>query len=245
MMKYMFTLALVLGFSVWATAQKKVDKKAQKIIQECVAVHGGKSYQNFDVSFDFRKYKFKIKNNGSFFRFERSTQDSTNREIIDVLSNDGFVRTINGEKQTLVAKEEDRTRESVNSVAYFMMLPYKLTDAAVNSAYLGTITIDNQVYDKIKVWFDAQGGGKDFQDVFCYWINQKTHTLDYLAYGNGGPRFRKATKRETVSGIIFQDYENYEILDKTAPTFEYDKAFLEGKSKLLSKIEQTNYKANR
>jgi bacterioferritin (cytochrome b1) len=65
-----------------------------------------------------------------------------------------------------------------------------------------------------------------------------------LSYANGGPRLRKATKRETVGGIVFQDYENYEILDKTISTTEYDKAFLEGKSKLLSKIEQSNYSAN-
>ena len=114
----------------------------------------------------------------------------------------------------------------------------------VHLAHIGTIKIDNQEYDKIKVWFSAEGGGKDHEDVFCYWINQKTHTLDYLAYANGGPRFRKATKRETVNGIVFQDYENYQIPDKTIPTSDYDKVFIAGNAKLLSKIEQTHYQAN-
>ena len=237
---------IILAFClpIVAFAQKVMDKKAQKIIQECVEAHGGKKYQDVDISFQFRAYQFRIKNKGSMFQYERSTPDSLKRTIHDVLNNAGFMRDINGEKQTLSQKEIDKYRESINSVAYFMLLPYKLTDAAVNLAHVGTTTFDNQKYDKIKVWFDVEGGGKDHSDVFCYWINQKTHTLDYVAYTNGGPRFRKATKRETVNGVVFQDYENYEILDKTIPTTEYDAAFKSGKSKLLSKIEQTNYQVN-
>lgn len=239
-----FLLCIAFALPLSSIAQKTIDKKAKAIIQRCVETHGGKNYQNVDVSFDFRKYKIRIKNDKSLFTYERTTQDSMNNTVRDVLSNTGFVREINGKKQTLSAKEENKYREGINSVAYFVLLPYKLMDASVNLSHVGTIDLDNQKYDKIKVWFDVEGGGKDHQDVFCYWINQKTHTLDYLAYANGGPRFRKATKRETVKGIVFQDYENYEILDKTIPTSDYDKAFKEGKAKLLSKIEQTNYKSN-
>lgn len=235
-------LCIVFLIPFQGIAQKKtVDKKAKEIIQKCVDVHGGKKYQNMEVSFDFRQYKVKIKNNNTLFEYERTTQDSLKNTIHDVYNNAGFVRDINGQKQSLSKKDEDRFREGLNSVAYFVLLPYKLMDASVNLAHVGTIKIDNQEYDKIKVWFDVEGGGKDHEDVFCYWINSKTHTLDYLAYANGGPRFRKAVNRKTINGIVFQDYENYEILDKTIPTYEYDKAFLEGKSKLLSKIEQTNY----
>jgi len=84
------------------------------------------------------------------------------------------------------------------------------------------------------VIFDQKGGGKDYEDEFFYWINWQTNTLDYLSYANCGPRLRKAVKRETACGIVFQDYE---ILDETISTTECDKAFLEGKAKLLSKIE--------
>ena len=240
MLKPLLSLAIV-AFSTALFSQKAVDKKAQKIIQECVVVHGGKNYQNVDISFDFRQFKVKILSKGVMFQYERTTQDSMKRTVRDILNNAGFVREINGAKQTLSEKDISKYREGINSIAYFVLLPYKLTDAAVNLAHLGTSTINNQSYDKIKVWFDAAGGGKDHEDVFCYWINQKTHTLDYLAYANGGPRFRKATKRETVGGVVFQDYDNYEILDKTLSTTEYDKAFSEGKAKLLSKIEQTHY----
>lgn len=239
---YLLYMAFVMPFC--SIAQKSLDNKAVKIIQLSVDAHGGKKYQNFDVSFDFRQFTVSIKNNMSLFEYERTTQDSLKNTIRDVLNNTGFAREINGKKQILSAKDEDKYREGLNSIAYFMLLPFKLTDAGAHLAHIGIVKIDNQEYDKIKVWFSAEGGGKDHEDVFCYWINQKTHTLDYLAYANGGPRFRKATKRETVNGIVFQDYENYQIFDKTILTSDYDKVFIEGKAKLLSKIEQTNYKSN-
>jgi hypothetical protein len=30
--------------------------------------------------------------------------------------------------------------------------------------------------------FGQDGGGKDFDDEFHYWINKQTHKVDYLAY---------------------------------------------------------------
>jgi hypothetical protein len=42
--------------------------------------------------------------------------------------------------------------------------------------------------------FGQDGGGKDFDDEFHYWINKQTHKIDYLAYNyqndDGGVRFR-------------------------------------------------------
>ncbi len=220
---------------------KSNDPKAREIVEACVKAHGGINYKKFDISFDFRKFRYRISQEGEKFRYERTTTDSLKNVIVDVLDNVHFERKINDVKQNLSAKDESKYRESTNSIAYFVLLPYKLLDKAVNLEWLGTTEIEGQQYDKIKVWFDAEGGGKDHDDVFCYWINQKTKTLDYLAYDNGGPRFRKATKRETVGGIVFQDYDNYELSDTTLKVFEYDAQFSAGKAKLLSKIEQTNY----
>jgi hypothetical protein len=235
---------IFLGLFVACNPQKTEDEKAKKIVAQCIEAHGGKNYQSFDVSFDFRKFKVRLKQAGTQFSYERTTADSLNNVYYDILTNESFVRKRNDTIQVLSQKEADKYREGTNAVAYFVLLPYKLSEPAVNLKYVGETTIENQKYDKIKVTFDQEGGGKDHEDEFCYWINQSTHTLDFLSYANGGPRFRKAFKRDTVGGIVFQDYENYEILDKTLSTTDYDKAFLEGKSKLLSKIEQNNYVAN-
>lgn len=220
---------------------RPIDPKAKAIVEQCIEAHGGANYQRLDVSFDFRKFRVRIQQTDTSYVYERSTRDSLGNEIKDRLSNRGFERTLNGQLQALSAKDTDKYREGINSVAYFVLLPYKLQDPAVNLAYLGETTLNGQTYDKIKVWFEAEGGGKDHEDVFCYWINRQSHTLDYLAYANGGPRFRKATKREKVAGVVFQDYENYEIQDTTIATTDYDRAFVAGKAKLLSKIEQSNY----
>ncbi|MEO6228561.1 MAG: DUF6503 family protein [Ferruginibacter sp.] len=100
-------------------------------------------------------------------------------------------------------------------------------------------------YDKIAVSFDAAGGGKDHLDEFCFWFGQTDHSMDFLSYANGGSRFRKAVKKDTIAGIIFQDYENYQVLGSSIETFNYDTEFIAGRVKLLSKIEQQNYNDNK
>lgn len=239
-MKYAFVFLCFLALSCSKPA-KKIDTKAQQIVAACVEKHGGKNYEKFDVSFDFRKFHFRISKDSTSFRYERTQRDSLNNVITDILTDQSFERQLNGKKQDLNRVDEGKFREATNSVAYFVMLPYKLLDKAVNLEFIGETNIGGQPYQKIKVWFDAEGGGQDHTDLFCYWINKNTHTLDYLAYENGGPRFRKAVKQEIVDGIMFQDYENYEILDSTIATTAYDVAFMAGKAKLLSVIEQKNY----
>lgn len=203
--------------------------------------HGGDNYKNLAIGFDFRNFNIQIILDNTNFYYSRISKDSLNNEIKDVLNQDKFERFKNGKTMKLNTKDFEKYKEGTNSVAYFALLPYKLQDQAVISEYLGSTQINGVLLDKVKIKFKTEGGGKDHDDVFCYWFNTKTHTLDYLAYDNGGPRFRKALNRQKAGGVIFQDYENYEILDTNIPTSEYDTAFLSGKAKLLSKIQQTNY----
>jgi hypothetical protein len=217
------------------------DKKAVQIVERCIEEHGGKNYMDMDVSFDFRQFRIHLKQKDGIFLYERTTKDSLNNEVHDILTNDSFTRKINGKKQDLTQAEMEKYKEGLNAMAYFALLPYKLSEPAVKLKYLGETTIENKKYNKIGVSFRATGGGKDHHDEFCHWIAHDTHTLDYISYASGGPRFRKAIKREKVGGVVFQDYENYEVPDSTLPTFDYDKAYMSGKVKLLSKIEQQNY----
>jgi hypothetical protein len=198
-----------------------------------------------DVSFDFRQFRIHLQQKEGVFLYERTTRDSLNNEVHDRLTNDSFTREINGKKQDLTEEELNKYREGLNAIAYFALLPYKLSEPAVKLKYLGEITIENKKYDKIGVSFEAAGGGKDHYDEFCHWIAQDTHTLDYLSYASGGPRFRKAIKRQKVDGVVFQDYENYQVPDSTLATFNYDQTYVTGNVKLLSKIEQQNYTSHK
>ena len=85
----------------------------------------------------------------------------------------------------------------------------------------------------LKVTFKEEGGGEDFQDEYRYWINQKNHEIDYLAYNyltdGGGTRFRRAINKRKIVGIFFQDYVNYkpfqkfEQLDSLPSLFEQER----------------------
>lgn len=236
MIKYI----IVLIFSVCFVSCKEKNDKARKIVDKSIEAHGGAKYEKFTAEFDFRKFHIKLMHNGGEFQYERISKDSANNDIWDVVNNKGLFRLINGNQVSLSEKDISKYTNAVNSIAYFVLLPYKLTDKAVNLEYLGEIEIANQKYDKVKVWFDKEGGGKDFEDVYCYWFNQNTHLIDYLAYTNGGPRFRRVKIRQTVGGIVFQDYENFAITDTTLNAYQYDKAFIAGKDSLLSLIEQKN-----
>ena len=236
MKKALFLLIFILPITLFA------QDKAHKIVNKSIKAHGGKAYNDFAVSLDFRQFHLVLKQNQTLFQYERTMTDSTQTVWHDVLNNDGFYRERNGVKMDLSEKDVKRYREGINSQAYFLLLPYKLSDKAVILNYLGEATVEGQKEYKIKVSFQKEGGGNDYEDVFCYWINQKTYLIDYIAYSEGGPRFRKATVRQTAAGIVFQDYENYEIKDKKIPTSDFDRVFTEGSARLLSKIEHQNFK---
>jgi hypothetical protein len=221
---------------------KEKDAKAAEILAAAVNAHGGKAYENVDVSFDFRKFRVGVKQDEKGFIYFRTQTDSLGQKITDSLNNGFFIRTIAGKKADLSQKDIDKYKEAVNSIAYFVLLPYKLLDKAVNAKYVGEATLEGQLYDKIKVSFDAEGGGKDHTDTFCYWIHKTKKTVDFLAYTNGGPRFRKAFGRTTFKGLVFQNYQNYEVNTKLMLPEKYDSLHIAGQTKLLSEIVQTNFK---
>jgi len=219
---------------------------AEGIINECIEVYGGKKYNNFDISLEFRNMQYSFKNQNGKYSNSRVQMDSSGKKIEDIVSNDGFERKIGGLKvqvaDTMVAKYSN----SINSVVYFFLLPKPLNDLAVHKQLIGTSTIKGKTYDKIKVRFDEQGGGKDHNDVFLYWIEQKTKAMDYFAYSyetnGGGIRFREAVNCKTENGIKFCDYKNYGFEDLNTQLEDLDKLFEADKIPLKSEIINLNVK---
>lgn len=84
-------------------------------------------------------------------------------------------------------------------------------------------------------------GGKDFDDVFMYWIHKQNFTVDYFAYKysveGGGIRFREAYNARIIEGIRFVDYNNYKPESKDVSLEKLDSLFEKGALKLLSTIE--------
>jgi hypothetical protein len=139
----------------------------------------------------------------------------------------------------------DVYRASVNSVHYFSVLPFGLNDKAVNKTLMGDDTIKTKDYFKVKVTFNPEGGGEDYEDVFIYWINKTNFKVDYLAYSYNeidgkGLRFRQAYNERFVNGIRIVDYNNYKTENTSIPLEDLGTAFDTDKLVLLSKIELEN-----
>lgn len=233
---YLLYIALLLAFGA---CQPRND--AHTIIRQAIEAHGGDAYQNKRIAFDFRQFHLVLDHQNGHFRYERTHRDSAGVLIREVLSNAGFRRFLNGQPQPLDTAQTGKYSRSVNAMAYFALLPQKLTDPAVIADYAGESQIDGQPYHKIRVRFRPEGGGNDYNDTFYYWFHQQTHTMDYLAYSEGGPRFRKAIHPQTVGSIRFQDYINYKGDDNdTASVGTYDRRYQAGQLPELSRIENKN-----
>ena len=220
---------------------EKDRSPAQVAIDAALETHGGEAYSQSAISFTFRKSMYRSTRRGGVFGFERWYRDKNDSTIYmhDILNNEGFTHYEEGEVKQLDDKTEFSRIETVNSVIYFASLPYGLNDDAVNKEYLGEVEIKGQPYHKVKVWFDQEGGGVDFKDVFIYWIHTENHTMDYLAYlyytNVGGIRFREAINPRTIEGIRFQDYINYKM-DKELDLESIDQRFEAGELEKLSEI---------
>jgi len=219
------------------------ETDAQSLIDKVIENHGGVLYENFKATFDFRGRHYVMQHQGGSFQYERHFSDSSG-QIKDILNNDGFHRLLNDQDITDTVKKAAAYARSVNSVVYFALLPYRLNDPAVEKSYLGTGEIKGELYHKIKVTFEQEGGGDDYSDEFVYWIHAQNLTMEYFAYlyftDGGGKRFRAPFNSRTVGGIKFSDYENYKELDDQVELKDYDLEFNQGKLELLSKIELEN-----
>lgn len=238
--KYGF-LIVVLGLVLVNYACKP---NAQSIVDACIEAHGGKKYDDLSVAFDFRNIHYTITNKNGQYVYARLQIDSSAHKIEDIVTNDSFVRKIDGVKIQLPDSMAAKYTRSVNSVAYFFLLPKPLNDPAVNKELLGVTKIKGKEYYKIKVKFDQEGGGKDHNDVFVYWIEKKSKSMDYFAYSyetdGGGIRFREAFNQKSQNGIKYSDYKNYGFEDLKTKLEDLDVLFEQNKIHLKSEIINLN-----
>jgi len=213
--------------------------KAEQLLGQTVTAHGGDGYDSAYYEFTFRKKVYTFKNNDEDYRYT-CTYTRDGQLIEDVLSNDGFSKHRDGSQINLTELQMQKYGSGLNSVIYFATLPHKLLDEAVNLAYQGKTVVNGIDYEVLKVTFDEEGGGKDHDDEFRYWINSKSKLIDFLAYNytvnGGGTRFRTAYNTRRIEGVIFQDYVNYKAPVGT-PLADLPKLYVHDELKKLSVIE--------
>jgi hypothetical protein len=242
-MKRIFqSTALLIITLIWSSCDQRTE--AEKIVDASIEAHGGKTYEQSKIDFDFRNIHYTIFKTPSAFEYIREFTDSTGT-VKDVLNNSGFVRTVNGIKiDTLTEERVGAFSRSINSVAYFAFLPYGLNDAAAMKTYLGEAEIKGEKYHSVKVTFVPEGGGEHYEDEFLYWFGMEDHLMDYMAYSyhtdGGGVRMREVSAVDEVGGIRFQNYLNLKPEDKNTPVEKMLELYNSGNLELLSEIKLEN-----
>ena len=242
MKKLIFTFSFLLMI---ISCKQDTQTNVQDIIDKSIKVSGGDIIAVSTLDFDFRDRHYKAIRNNGLFQLEREFKDSTNI-IKDVYNNTAYKRFVNNVAIHIADTMAVKYTNSVNSVHYFIVLPYGLNDDAVIKSYVNEVSIKEKSYHKIKVIFKEDGGGKDYEDVFVYWINTEDYKLDYLAYLTYNSdktidlRFREAYNERYVNGIRFVDYNNYKPESMDVDLLRLDTMFENKELLLLSKIENKN-----
>lgn len=237
--------ALSLAAVACQPASQDAPPQARAIVDSAIAAHGGAVLDRAVVSFDFRGTDFRLRQDGGAFRFQRTLTDSLGRTVRDVLSNDSLYRTVNGARVDLSEDERRSVETAVNSVAYFALLPHPLSDPAVQATYDGRDTLRGIPYHRIRVTFQQEGGGRDWQDRFLYWFHPDTYAMDFLAYAYGfgpaeeaGTRFREAYNVRRAQGVRFADYYNYTDTSLALGQLQrYPELWAEDDLTLVSRVE--------
>jgi hypothetical protein len=222
--------------------------RAQELVDKAIQAHGGKSFESVRIEFDFRGRHYSSTREGGIFTYTREFTDSLGN-VKDVLTNDSFRREINGRLANITDERAKAFSNSVNSVIYFALLPYGLNDPAVRKTYVGAATIKDKAYELVKITFDKEGGGKDFEDVFLFWINQQNSRVDYFAYSyisdGGGIRFREAINPRIIEDILFQDYNNYKPTSDSVTLNQMQVLFEANALEKMPVIELANVKVEK
>ena len=242
-MKHLIVVFIIVLSFISCSEQDNLT--AEQIIEKSIQNYGGEAVFNSDIKFSFRDKNYRALYQNNTYQLERSYNDSSNI-IKDILTNNNFTRTINDSVVNLSQEWIDKYSNSINSVIYFFRVPFHLNDEAVNKELIGTSSINDINYYKIKVWFNQAGGGEDFSDVFVYWINQNNYNVDYFAYSyktsGGGKRFREMINPRRVNKLLVTDYINYEPKDTSIAIENFDNYFEQGGMKELSRIENKDVK---
>lgn len=219
---------------------------ADEIVYRAVAAHGGGLYDNMEVQFDFRGRHFRAKIAEGSYEYER-TYEADGRLVKDLIKDDKYQRILDQREIQLKESELSSYKTATNTVIYFALLPFNLDNPVVNRQLMRPVDIKGEPYHKVEITYGKNGGGKDFENVYVYWVHQEKFTIDYLAYSfninGGGVRFREAYNARMVNGIRFQDYINYTI-DKDFPAQELDYAFVTDQLEELSRIDLDHIQVN-
>ena len=125
---------------VFALSSCSDDPNPHEIIDNTIQLSGGDLYQTASVEFDFRDIIYKGTETKGDYKYARRFK-SDQGEVYDVMTKDFFQRSIDNSRIELEDSMIEKYRNSINSVLYFVRLPYGLNDEAVQKRYLDQVSI--------------------------------------------------------------------------------------------------------
>ena len=78
--------------------------EVEQIVDAAIAAHGGDRYAETAIDFDFRGTHYSIFKSPTAFEYRREFTDSTG-QVVDVLNNSGFTRSVNGVRIDTLTEE--------------------------------------------------------------------------------------------------------------------------------------------
>ena len=235
-----FKTPFLLFLFLFISCSTFTETTAEEIIEQAIGVSGFNSTR-YQIDFVFRDYHYSLQRDMDYYFYSRQRTQNQKTTLDIMTSKEKLKRFVNDSLIILQDSLRNVYSNSLNSVMYFFQLPKPLQDPAVNPQLLNSITIEGKRYWTLKVTFEQEGGGDDYQDEFRYWVNQETFHIDFLAYNyltdGGGTRFRKAINRRNKEEFWFQDYLNFKPLQTFTALDSLPLLFEQRKLQKVSQIE--------
>lgn len=187
--------ALLLLFSTSVISQ---NKSAKLIIQEVEKVAGtwNKLWEQKDVQFNYLyDYPGQNKSDISTERYVFDTEQSWakyTRHDINVMPGvpgnviqyyDGKNSYISLNGELLDNTEAIGGAKFLRKANYFwFVMMFKLNNPGTIYKHLGTETLEGKIYDKVEITYDSEVTGKEQNDIYKLYVNQKTKLVDQFYF---------------------------------------------------------------
>jgi hypothetical protein len=185
-----FFIALFL-FHLPANAQR-MDTKSKIFLEKLNEING--NYESLialnDVQFTYTKVihgNTRVSNEQLIFKGEHSLStyngEYKQQQGIVKRSSVNSKGAMSIDDKILTAEKSKKVAVYANSITfYWFTMMYKLSDPSTVSTYIGQETIDEMVYDKVKLVFDYSKLNKKSHDEYLLYFNPDTHLVDVFMY---------------------------------------------------------------
>ncbi|WP_435262074.1 hypothetical protein [Tenacibaculum sp. nBUS_03] len=141
------------------------ELKAKSIVENSIKKHGGDLYSNASYTFDFRGQEYSFNHDKDGYTYSLSWKDEDDTAIEIRLQNEQLLKTINNELVQLNQDDISSYREKINSVLFFVLLPFKLEDPNATTTYKG----NNGLAVRFRSFYNRRNvNGIIFQDYNNY-----------------------------------------------------------------------------